>query len=129
MGANETSAVIRTLLPQLIERANEPEVTSLLQQIQRYLHELESEYRQEATDLELRLREEKAHLVGELKALLPLAAKERDEARARARELEAKNQALEARIKALEPKAAAPRQEPKPLNLRTPISSRDFDVR
>jgi hypothetical protein len=129
MGAIETSAVIRTLLSQLVARVNDQETALLAQQFQRYLQELEAEHRKEAADLESQLREEKTQLVAELKVLLPQAAKERDEARARARELEAKNQALETRIKVLEPKAGAPKSEPRPVNMRAPVSSQDFDVR
>ena len=129
MGTAETIAAIKMLSIQLVDRVSDDETAHLVQQIQRHLQELESEQLKAAADLESQFREEKAQLVAELKALLPLAAQERDEARAKARELEAKNLALEARIKALELKTGVPRQEPKPLNVRAPISSRDFDVR
>lgn len=129
MGAIETIGAIRTLLVQLIDAANDLETAHLGQQIQRHLQELEMNQRKDIAEIESQFREEKSQLVSELKALLPQAAKERDEARAKARELEAKNQALETRIKALEPKIGAPKIDPRPLNLRTPVSSRDFDVR
>jgi chromosome segregation ATPase len=128
MGSVETNAAIRMLFAQLVERVNDPEVALLVQQVQRHLQEHEKVLRQELSELESQFREERAQLVAELKALLPQAARERDEARAKARELEAKNLALETRIKALEPKAGLPKQEPKPLSVRAPISSRDFDV-
>ena len=129
MGATETIAVIRTQLTQLVDRANDRDTALLAHQIRQCLQELESEQRKAAAELESRFREERVQLVNELKALLPQAARERDEARAKARELEAKNLALEARIKVLEPKVGAPRHEPKPLNVRAPVSSADFDVR
>ena len=129
MGATETIATIRTQLTELVDRANDRETALLAHQIHRCLQELELEHCKAAADLESQFREERVKLVTELKALLPQAARERDEARAKAKELEARNLALETRIKAMEPKAGAPKVEPKPVNVRAPVSSRDFDVR
>lgn len=118
MGTIETNAAIGTLLTQLIDRVNDHETALLVQQIQRYLQELETERRREATGLESQLREEKAQLVAELRALLPQAAKERDEARAKVRELEAKIQTLEKTV-------GAQKREPNPVKLRTITPSDD----
>jgi len=130
MGSLETIAAIRTLSAQLAARVGNQEIAPLMQQIQRYVQEVDSESRIAIGQLELQLMEERTQLVKELKALLPQAGRERDEARARAKELEARVRELETKLKVLESKAAAaPRPEAKPLNVRVPVSSQDFEVR